>query len=217
MTLRDNGVLNTFNSGDDGYDGGHSRSPGISPLPSFDNPLALESYAETTSAPFSFLLSGRPGTYHGRGKYSIDTMDSDGHALPATSALRELSDRSDCIHNFSGDPVSKWSLEALATGGDCEDGCDHLGKEIDLEYVYIHKVEITGDNGEIQEPFRTVLFPRSGNPIGFVSDGVARQAYNLLDCFRDKPIPDDLRVVVKSKKTNKGRTFYSLSPVGIKR
>jgi len=128
-------------------------------------------------------------------------------------SMAALKQSAESVHNFNGTPLDIWSQEALATGCDCADGSDYIGKRLEVESIYIHRIEIDGEDGEMVECYRTVLLTiNEPLPIGFVSDGVAKGAFNLLQTLGQNRFDPAVSVRISSKKTSKGHRFYSLGP-----
>lgn len=119
----------------------------------------------------------------------------------------------DSISNFPGDAITRWKLESSATS-EC------LGRKeaieagtIPVKYVYCHKVLVESINGgELVDAIRTVLITPNGKAFGFVSNGIAASAAQLLKLLVANPKLSPISVRVVESETRKGRRVLSLVP-----
>lgn len=133
--------------------------------------------------------------------------------LSPTSGGNLFSDRpSQSVHNFIGTPQEQWRLTARACG-ECL-GFDDLDPDqaISVKYIYCHEVEITKDGGEVAPCIRTVLIEPDGRCFAFVSDGVAMDAWRMLQTFQGRPIEPPEKMIVKRIRTRRGFNTYCLVP-----
>lgn len=118
------------------------------------------------------------------------------------------------LHNFQGDNMQVWKQISKVSSAECT-GFDDIGDEgVELHNFYVHQVEFEeATGGELSQGIRTVLIPKEGKPFACVSDGIAKDLFEIIHTFGFGPYDPPIQVKPVAVKTRKGRKTYRLVPV----
>ena len=118
------------------------------------------------------------------------------------------------IHNFQGNAVDTWKMQALCTGPDCLGFEDVPADGIAVVNFYVHKVEYERqDDGEVMDIVRCVLVTDDGQAYGFMSNTLARDLARMVSVFGMKKWTPAVRVKIVENKGRAGHKFYSIAPL----
>ena len=116
------------------------------------------------------------------------------------------------LNNFHGDPTDKWRLTALATGPMVKSFDDTVGKIINIQYFYVHTVNVDGPTpGEFINAVRVVLIEPDLTAYGFVSNVLAQDLSRMIRTFGLRPWNPPVHVHVTKTPAKRGY-FYNLVP-----
>lgn len=116
------------------------------------------------------------------------------------------------LHNFSGDPLTLYKLEALARGVDCHQGSEQVDAIIPMKWWYCHRAAAEGRDGEIELFPRVVLITPKLEGYCFGSLGVFDCLRMLIKYFGTREFDPPLMLKVAEVKTRKGRKMLTLIP-----
>jgi hypothetical protein len=154
-------------------------------------------------------------------------MSSDPHApnLPAVSR-QELDGAVTAWKDpFSGEqPIySTWpadlpdrrKLEVLAISEDAQPGANYLGKDLIIQHLCWHYVEIeSAESGELVPAWRIILISPSGERVAFVSLSIFKAIKLLSHVHGEPPWDPPVLAGLGLKKTRQGRNWYTLTDRG---
>lgn len=95
---------------------------------------------------------------------------------------------------------------------DCQPAEDWINKEMIVQNVTMHPVELRDEvTGSMSLAVRTICTDAEGNSVSFVSEGITRFFSRLTSMGLPGPWNPPLKLLLKRKQLNGGRSTYTLS------
>lgn len=98
--------------------------------------------------------------------------------------------------------------------GDPQGAEEFINTVIEIQHVVMHPVELLQEaTGEVVHEVRTILIDKDGGAVSFVSRGIVNDLMLLSQFYRPGPWMPPLKVKLKRKQLNGGRSTYKLEIV----